>query len=508
MSTPTPQRPAAPAAQPARQAPAAAAQPQRPDPVAYLHAKQQQIEDRLGAVTKALNGVVDHLKKQPAPQAPSAQQVFGAPNVRTGENIMGSRGFSFMKMLGLLTGATSVEDAKIELDVHQRLHNCYVKDLGTGGYQYGAPGMAGQQKVLAPLATSYMHEGTVPADFRREMKSLITAGVHGADLDEMRHIRTKMLGSHGAKTLSWLNEFSGGSLVAPPEMGELIELLRNKEALVNAGARTVPLPPQGRMKYPRQTAASLTYWVGENAPISASDIGTGEITLQAKKLAVLIKAPNELIRFASPAAEALMRDDMTKSLALGLDLAGLEGMGGDNRPLGLINYPNINRVTSSGAAANGDRVVGNDVYRFIAAVEESNAEFEAFIMRPKTMYKYYQLRSDAVAQGDAQGPFLFNLVREPGAGVVDTLAGYPVIKSTQVSQSRSKGSATNLTYIVGGMFSDMLIGMFGAIEFAATTMGDTAFVNDQTWVRGILSADIQLRHEAAFMLADNLDTTL
>jgi hypothetical protein len=54
----------------------------------------------------------------------------------------------------------------------------------------------------------------------------------------------------------------------------------------------------------------------------------------------------------------------------------------------------------------------------------------------------------------------------------------------------------------------MLIGMFGAIEFAATTMGDTAFVNDQTWVRGILSADIQLRHEAAFMLCDNLDTTI
>ena len=50
--------------------------------------------------------------------------------------------------------------------------------------------------------------------------------------------------------------------------------------------------------------------------------------------------------------------------------------------------------------------------------------------------------------------------------------------------------------------------MFGAIEFAATTMGDTSFVNDQTWVRGILSTDVQPRHEAAFVLMDNLDTTL
>jgi HK97 family phage major capsid protein len=202
-----------------------------------------------------------------------------------------------------------------------------------------------------------------------------------------------------------------------------------------------------------------------------------------------------------------MRDDMTKSLALGLDLAGLEAVGTDNRPRGLINMP-ITKLTSSSAGANGDLVTAIDIYRMIAAVEEANAEFEGFVMRPKTLYKYYQLRTDAVSQGDAQGPFLFNLIREAGEGVKPTLAGHPVTKSTQVSQTRSKGSATNLTYIVGGMWSDMLIGMFGAIEFAATTMGDSAFTYDQTWVRGILSADIQVRHEAAFVWMDNLSTTL
>jgi len=262
------------------------------------------------------------------------------------------------------------------------------------------------------------------------------------------------------------------------------------------------------LKYPRQTAASNTYWVGENSPITDSNIGTGEVTLQAKKLAVLIKAPNELIRFASPAAEALLRDDMTKSLALGLDLAGLEGAGGDHRPRGIINGQNINRITSSAPGVNGDAVKGQDIYRMVAAVEESNAEFEGFIMRPKLLYKYYQLRADAVAQGDSSGGFLFNLIREAGDGTPATLAGYPVVKSTQVSQVVSKGTATNLTYVIGGMWSDLLIGMFGAIEFAATTMGDTSFVNDQTWVRGILSADIAARHEAAFVLLTNLDNTL
>lgn len=462
----------------------------------------QQNATQIGELKTLVKGLTDKLKSMPAPGTPKASDVLGVPWARSGEDSMSSRGFSFMKMLGVLTGAISAEHAKIEIDIHDRLHKCYASNMGKEGYNYTGRGA----KFLAPLATSYMHEDLVPRDFRREMKGLVNHGVEGADLDHMKHIRTaqyKALG-FGQKDMSWLAETRGGALVAPPEMGELIELLRNKEALVNAGARTVPLPPQGRMKYPRQTTASNTYWVGENMPITQSDIGTGEVTLQAKKLAVLIKAPDELIRFASPAAEAIMRDDMTKSLALGLDLAGLEGLGGDTRPLGVIYQPGIQTINSSSPGADGDGLVGKDIYRMIAATEEGNSEFEGWIMRPKTLYRYYQLRADAVGQGDQQGVWLFNLIREAGDGVQPMLGGYPVTKSTQVSQSQTKGSSTNLTYILGGMWSDMLIGMFGAIEFAATTQSDGAFINDQTWVRGILSADVALRHGVSFVYMPNL----
>ncbi len=47
--------------------------------------------------------------------------------------------------------------------------------------------------------------------------------------------------------MAWLNEIQGGILVPPPAEGELIELLRSKEAIVRAGLRLLPLPPRGRM---------------------------------------------------------------------------------------------------------------------------------------------------------------------------------------------------------------------------------------------------------------------
>lgn len=462
---------------------------------------------QIAAMTKTIDGLEKALSRRAAPGTPDPDSVFGAPNVRNGENVMGSRGLSFMKMLGLITGAVEPNQAKLELDVHNRLHGAYVKSLsGTGSeYNYAGGGAKrpGANAFLMPLATGFMHEETVTPDFRREMKSLVKAGVAGADPDEMRWLRRKQ-----GKTLSYIDELTGGALVAPPEFGELIELLRAKEACVQAGARVVPLPPQGRMKFPRQTAASLSYWVGENQQITDSNIGTGEINLQAKKLAVLIQCPNELIRFATPSTEALLRDDMTKTLALSLDQACLEGGGGDNKPRGLLNYPDVYRLTSSDPRPNGDALVAEDIYRFVTAVEEANAEFEGFVMRPKTFFKYHQLRADAVAQGDRRGMFLFSLIRDQGDGFPKPmLAGYPVTKSTLVSQSRTKGTATNLTYIAAGQWSEMLIGMFGAVEFAATNLGDTPFRFDQTWVRGILSADVALRHEASFVVMDQLDLT-
>lgn len=476
--------------------------------VKELQALTKKNSEGLTALTKSVNGIVEKLSKMPADGHPSPHNVFGSPHIRKGEDPLSSRGYSFMKLLGVITGVVSPEEAKVEIGMHKKLDDTFAKQSNFGGpYGYKGNGIAGTNKFLAPMAADFFPDNVVSRDVRMEMKSLVSAGVGGADPDHMNWIKTKQLQQKGysSKALSWLNELTGGALVAPAEQGEIIELLRNREALVNAGARVVPLPPQGRLKFPRQTLASNTYWVGENGPITQSNIGTGEVTLQAKKLAVLIQAPNELLRFASPAAEALMRDDMAKSLALGLDLAGLEGLGGDTRPLGIINMQNINRIISSSPGANGDKLVGQDIYRFLAAIEESNAEATGFIMRPKSMYKYFQLRADAVAQGDAAGPFLFNLIREGGDSFPPALAGIPVTKSTQVSQSRTKGNQSNLTYVLAGMWEDLLIGMFGAIEFAATTMGDTSFVNDQTWVRGILSADIQARHEAAFCLMDNID---
>ena len=454
------------------------------------------ILDRLAALesdVKTLDGDTGTAAKGTAgSKTKNAEKVGGAPHARKGESVLSSRPFSFLKLAGAMAKVIDHEQAKVEAQVAEIFH----KSFGvTGDYKASVPG-----SVMAPLGCDYLPESHRGEAVFQEIKALVTGGTAGADPDEMAWLAKK---AYGMKAQSWLNEVAGGAIVAPPEQGELIDLFRNKDALVNAGARTVPLPPQGRVQFPRQTAASQGYWVGENDAITESQVKTGTLTLSAKKVGCLIKTPNELIRYGGPAAEALFRLDMTKTLTLTADKQLLDGQGSDTRPMGLLNTPGIATVTPTTVAANGNTLAPEDIYSFMSAVEENNATFEGWVMRPALFYALYKKRGGTGA-GAGTGPFLFDMMRTFGQGVSPVIAGYPATLTPQVSNTRSKGNATNLTFAVGGMWSDFLMGMFGAIEFAATAQGDTSFANDQTWIRAILSVDGGARHPGAFAVADHL----
>src|SRR6185312_5253464 len=144
-----------------------------------------------------------------------------------------------------------------------------------------------------------------------------------------------------------------GTFVPLPMLGELIDLQRSLEVFAGAGAREVALPPNGRVQFPKLTGASTAYWVGEGSSITESTPTTGNLDLQAKKLGIFVKLNNELLRFASPSAEGLIRYDMARVAALKADLAMLEGTGG-TQIKGLLTYSDINSFTASTTGGTGD----------------------------------------------------------------------------------------------------------------------------------------------------------
>lgn len=459
------------------------------------------LTEQVGKLTAAVESISTQAKG-----ARSGKDLL--PHIRKGENPLSSRGYSFTKLFQLMGKQIGGEDAKVELDMHNRLH----KELfERRGFTRSEP-----NTILAPLGSEFFPiDSESEARFAKECRDVVKAGVVGYDPQELREIRRKFAGGQvRQKTLSWTDETGLGALVEPPLMGELIELLRNNEVLLAAGARTLALPPQGRLVYPRQTGASTFYYVGENQQITDSEPTTGDLILQAKKGAVLIKVPNELFRYASVSVEMFLRMDMTKTMGLGMDKTLLEGQGTSNSPKGLINYAGINQYVSTGTPADansGYPLQPEDIYNAIATVEEANAVFRSWIMRP-LMYSYIaNRRADAVQAGDSKGMFMFNILRELDTNMdlertsVGNLSGYAAHKSTQISKTRTRGTGTtNNTYMLGGDFSDYVMAVAPTIEFALTNQGSEPFTNDQTWIRAILPHDAAPRHEASFVMIDNL----
>jgi hypothetical protein len=111
-------------------------------------------------------------------------------------------------------------------------------------------------------------------------------------------------------------------------------------------------------------------------------------------------------------------------------------------------------------------------------------------------------RADAVTASDGKGPFLFRDTTVAAPPV--ELYGTKVVRSSQVSGARVKGSGTNLSYILLGYFPDWIVARMGVMEFLASGLGDTALQNDMTYLRGIQHIDAGPRQQASFVLCDQL----
>jgi HK97 family phage major capsid protein len=453
-------------------------------------------EKRLAALTKGAT------TNRPDPRTPKPSDVFGAPHARKGEDPMTSRGFQYMRVVKAmqsnpLVDKSAWENAKVERSVLEQLREPFGGGVGAASFE--------KSSVLAPFGVDLFPEQMgADTQFGQRIKSLVMLGTENADPEEMSWIARKAYNGIN-KDMSWLNQNAGGALVGPPQMGELIDLFRNEDALTRAGATVIPMPPSGRIQFPRQTTPTTGYWVGENRSTTASEVGTGMLTLSAKKAGVIITMPNELIRFAGPAAEMLFRADMTKTLALTVDLAALEGAGGDLKPTGIINTPGIGVVAPTTAATGntGALLAEGDVYKWPMKAAQANARFEGFLMSPSMYYALLQRRTGGSASGD--GVFAFAPFRQLGDKVDQlNINGHRVTISNQVGLNRVQGSTSNLTYILGGMFSDVMLAMFGAIEFAVATQGDTIFPADQTSIRAFLICDSGVRHPGALAWCDKL----
>lgn len=283
---------------------------------------------------------------------------------------------------------------------------------------------------------------------------------------------------------------AGGYLVPNEFMQDLIELLRAKLVTGQLGITRWNGLSAGAVFVPKQTGAATGYWVGEDSQITSSQQTFGQLELRPRKCGALTILSNELLRMSSPAAETSVRNDLAAVLDRLIDLAVLQGVGG-TQPLGILNTSGI--TTRSIAAI----PTADDLYNMIYDVEKNNADGGnlAWCFNPRTWNTLRQLK-------DGNGNYILTTSPTPGNVVSTarvssgTLLGYPFVTTTAVPITL--GATTDRSRIYFGNWSDVVLGEWDGLQFAASNETNRAFEYDQTYIRALARVDVLLKHGESF----------
>ena len=266
---------------------------------------------------------------------------------------------------------------------------------------------------------------------------------------------------------------------------EFIDLLRPRMMVTQLGARVMS-GLQGNVDIPRQAAAASFAWIAEHADATASDMTTETVALTPKTGSARTIISRRLLLQSSPSAEALVLDDLRTVVALGIDLAAIAGTGTGNQPRGVLNTSGVSVVAG---ATNGAAPTWANIVALESGVANANADAGAlaYLTNSKVRGK---LKTTEKATGTAM--FVWADGTDAGFG---SLNGYRAGVSNQVPSNLTKGTGTNLSAIIFGNWSDLVIASWGVLDVQVT---NNTRADGGTDVRLFQDVDVVLRRPASF----------
>ena len=182
---------------------------------------------------------------------------------------------------------------------------------------------------------------------------------------------------------------------------------------------------------------------------------------------------------------------MVSNIAVGIDAVAING-GGSNEPTGIMQTSGIGAVA---LGTNGAAPTWTSISALAKEVAIDNALKGnlAFLANPKVAHT---LRTTAkVASTDSV------MIQETR----DSLMGYKFAETSNVPSNLTKGSGTDLSALIFGNFSDLIIGEWGGVD----VLVDPYSLSTTGAVRVVVFADVDVavRHVESFAAILDMITT-
>lgn len=237
----------------------------------------------------------------------------------------------------------------------------------------------------------------------------------------------------------------GGNLVQEEPL-VYIDALRNRLVLVTLGAKFVT-GLVGNLPLINGGAFTST-WHGESDAVTTTKAAYGKKTMSPKRMSVSGAYTLEQLNQTSMSMEMMLRDDMLKAHANGLELAAINSA--TNGPTGILNISGIGSVAGG---TNGSAAAWSHLVDLETQVAIDNADFGtlAYLTNAKVRGKLKQtLKASGVAGYIWEG---------------NTINGYNAAVTNAVPSNITKGTSSEVcSAIIFGNFNDLIIGQWGGYD--------------------------------------------
>lgn len=273
----------------------------------------------------------------------------------------------------------------------------------------------------------------------------------------------------------------GGYLVEKQLMsGSFIDILRNKMVTRQAGAQVLT-GLVGDIDIPKKSATANMYWVGEGSSPTKGQMEFGQVAAKPKTAAGYLVLTRKMLKQSSLDVEMLAREDLAASIAVGIDLAGLHGLGAANQPLGLQYLTGIGSVAGGqdGLAPAWSHIVSLETE---VSVDNADAGSLAYITNTKVRGKLKQ-----ITKANNQNGFVWEN---------NEMNGYPAYATNQVSSTLTKGNQSLSSAIFFGNWADMIYPMWAGLDVLVDPY--TNSTNGSVIVTAMQDVDVVFRRAVSF----------
>ena len=245
----------------------------------------------------------------------------------------------------------------------------------------------------------------------------------------------------------------------PTEQGDLIIKKVIDDSVITKLAKYEPMTkPKKVFSYLAEGPGA--YWVGEAEKIQTSSAKWLTVTMEAKKLGVILPVSKEFLRYSVTDFFNIMKPEIAKAFQTKFDQAAVFG----------IDSPYQTGISIYERAVTAENVLpqSGDIYQdlngLISLIEDGDNEAEAFI----TTRKFNRELRAAV---DSRSIPIFNEVRD---GVTNQVLGLPISYANKNAWDYTKAA------LITGEFDSARYGILQNIEYAISEDATLSTITDES----------------------------